>query len=101
MRHGIFQVSRYILGCVAVAFACAPIVASAQAATEASGAENGHSARPLWVLLVQRGPDNGDAITTASFYTKAACEEALRFLRDQQDHPRREFNGVCLPSGAA
>ncbi|OUI92744.1 hypothetical protein HK13_09020 [Acetobacter indonesiensis] len=62
--------------------------------------EDGHSARPLWVLLVQRGPDNEDQIATASFYTKEACENALNFLRNQQEHPNREFRAACMPSGA-
>ena len=84
-----------------VAVAVVPGQAGAQADMGMAGAENGHSMRPLWVLVAQRGPDNEDSMITASFYTKAACEAALNFFRAQQEKPQREFHGTCLPSGAA
>ncbi|GAA3682987.1 MULTISPECIES: hypothetical protein [Acetobacter] len=108
MKVNFRRMPRYVSVCLAMvslAAAVSPAMADTQPDVSAdsakNGTENGHSMRPLWVLLAQRGPDNEDAMMTASFYTKAACEDALKFFREQQEHPNREFHGVCLPSGAA
>ncbi|MDE7548531.1 hypothetical protein PY793_11130 [Acetobacter fabarum] len=108
MKANFKRMTCYGAICFAVlglAAAVSPVMADAQPDVSVDSAknsfENGHSMRPLWVLVAQRGPDNEDAMITASFYTKAACEDALKFFREQQEHPNREFHGACLPSGAA
>ncbi|WP_338333596.1 hypothetical protein [Acetobacter sp. LMG 32666] len=102
MKKKIMRTMRYMLGFFVVAGVA--VAAPAMAATPyipTPNGESGQSMRPLWVLVAQRGPDNEDSMITAYFYTRAACEEALNFFREQQENPRREFHGACLPSGAA
>ncbi len=108
MKVNFKRMMLYVSGCFVaggLAAATYPVMADAKpdviVDTAQNSVENGHSMRPLWVLVAQRGPDNEDAMIAASFYTKAACEDALKFFREQQEHPNREFHGVCLPSGAA
>ncbi|MCP1242526.1 hypothetical protein GOB86_08145 [Acetobacter lambici] len=104
MKKNIMRTMRFVLGCfvvAGVAVASPSMAATPPYSAGTPNGETGQSMRPLWVLVAQRGPDNEDAMITAYFYTRAACEEALNFFREQQEHPRREFHGACLPSGAS